>query len=233
MRRVELLFEVRHRATPNADGHQSDRGTAESMPPPTLDDGVGLFAWFNGGIVASAVDWRVDPCTAALMAFAPDVVLRSRRRACPRRRATRPSGPHQASLPSRETPPPYRRPILPAPTSAVSPMAAEHDPTAGTEPRPSATVLARGLSALSQTPGSSRLGKFRFTTHFDNERNMLGTGGGDVGVQFPVGGDRGVESFPPRRAPRRTPFTGGLVVVVREAWTRRGRRAPRRSCVPR
>jgi len=28
-------------------------------------------------------------------------------------------------------------------------------------------------------------------------------------------------------------FTGGLVVVVREAQTRRGRRAPRRSCVPR
>ena len=38
-----------------------------------------------------------------------------------------------------------------------------------------------------------------------------------------------------RRGVRRrcVSFTGGLVVVVREAWTRGGRRAPRRSCVPR
>src|SRR4051812_7040180 len=35
--RVELLRDGRHRPTPNADGHQSDRGIAESVPP-TVDD---------------------------------------------------------------------------------------------------------------------------------------------------------------------------------------------------
>src|SRR5215213_1615387 len=53
LRRVELCRDLRHRPTPNADGHQSDRTIAESVPP-TVDDGVGLFAGYDAGIVRSA-----------------------------------------------------------------------------------------------------------------------------------------------------------------------------------
>jgi hypothetical protein len=53
LHRVALFRDVRHRPTPNADGHQSDRGIAESVPSSTVADGVGLFAWFDGGIVGS------------------------------------------------------------------------------------------------------------------------------------------------------------------------------------
>ena len=141
---VELCCDLRHRPTPSADGHQSDGGIADSVPAPTVDGGVGLFAWCGRGVVRSVVDWRVDPCAAVLMAFAPDVVLRKRRRACPRRQTTRPSGPDQASLPSRETPPPYRHPI---PSAADGWRPRDLCPSAGgrarTEPRPPSSLPAR------------------------------------------------------------------------------------------
>ena len=51
LRRVALSRDVRHQSTPNADGHQSDWGLAESVPPPTLDDRNSRSAWFDGGII--------------------------------------------------------------------------------------------------------------------------------------------------------------------------------------
>src|SRR5215207_1187373 len=114
LRRVELCRDLRNRPTPNADGHQSDRPITESVPAPTVDDGVGLLAWFDGGIVRSAVGWRVDPWTTALMA---SLLMLCSGDSVEVSRGDRPHGrgPHQASVPSRETPPRYRRPIASCP----------------------------------------------------------------------------------------------------------------------
>ena len=60
-----------------------------------------------------------------LIAFAPHVVLRERRRACPRRQTRRPSSPRRHPQ-ARGTPHRSAIPSLPTPTSAVSTMPAPH-----------------------------------------------------------------------------------------------------------